>query len=63
MAKVINPILVYFTPEAFEKTGQAVHTTKICYGDVALSDTKAMDCIIKAILNKQKVVLIEEKDV
>ena len=45
----VKAIIVLFTLESLKKICKDTRTTLMCYGDVALADTKAIDKILTAL--------------
>ena len=52
--KITRPIAVIFTERTLKAVVNAINTTKMCYGDSILADTRVVDIILTALASGQR---------
>lgn len=57
--KVSRPITIAFTETTLKKVMLDLRASKMCYDDSILSDTRAMDIILKALMSGEYLVVVD----
>ena len=58
--RISQPIIVQFTETTLKKVVSVVNTTKMCYDDdMPLSDTRAIDIILNALMSGETGVIVD----